>query len=561
MLLACAGGPLSAQQIPTLDPTAAVAHYGTVRRARALYAEGHYAEAESLLSALVREASDNGELWYILARAHDRQGEARAAINAYRHSAEAGYGAGPWAAHRIAELYAVLGVADSALEWLSRSLALRWDDRPGIAEDDAFATLRDDPRFQRLAGMPAITPGSRNAGWRQDVDYLVHEAKRMHAGPEHLAFSTAFASAARALKARVPELTNDQIVMEMRAILVTLGDGHSAIYGPGPDSPLTFDGGILPLEFHEFTDGLYVIDGVGALARYAGARVLRFGDVPAERALAELARYTNHDNAMTVRWLGDFFILPTLDYLRAIGAAGAGHTVTLTLRETNGVVRTLTVEAPDGPLPFPRKLRPPPDQSHPPLYLSQVDTNYWMRSLPDHDAVYFQFNQVRDRKGGLSIAQFADSLRFALVRTHAHALIVDVRHNNGGNNSLVRPLVRALVWWELADSAHRVFVITGRNTFSAAQNFINQLDRITNAVFVGEASSSSPNFTGEETSLILPYSRVVGSISTQYWQDSNPDDTRLYIEPDIPVGLSSVDYFAGRDPALEAIFQLIEAEL
>ncbi len=163
---------------------------------------------------------------------------------------------------------------------------------------------------------------------------------------------------------------------------------------------------------------------------------------------------------------------------------------------------------------------------------------------------------MRDAGSGASLALFADSLRHALTRPEVRTLIVDVRHNNGGDNGLLLPLLRTMVWWEMQDEAHRIFVITGRGTFSAARNFISRVERLTNAVFVGEPSSSSPNFTGEDTELTLPWSRVQGSISTRYWQDSDPGDRRPFIWPDVPVGMSSRDYFEGHDPALEAIWQL-----
>ena len=37
-----------------------------------------------------------------------------------------------------------------------------------------------------------------------------------------------------------------------------------------------------------------------------------------------------------------------------------------------------------------------------------------------------------------------------------------------------------------------------------------------------------------------------------HWVFSDPDDPRLTIEPDVTVEVSAADYFAGRDPALEA---------
>jgi hypothetical protein len=62
---------------------------------------------------------------------------------------------------------------------------------------------------------------------------------------------------------------------------------------------------------------------------------------------------------------------------------------------------------------------------------------------------------------------------------------------------------------------------------------------------------------GEETNLELPWSRVRGSISTRYWQDSDPTDARPWIYPDVPVSLTAADYFSGRDPVLAAVLEII----
>jgi hypothetical protein len=118
-----------------------------------------------------------------------------------------------------------------------------------------------------------------------------------------------------------------------------------------------------------------------------------------------------------------------------------------------------------------------------------------------------------------------------------------------------------MVGFEQASPRNRIYVITGRNTFSAAQNFISRVERWTDAVFVGEPSASRPNFVGEETDLLLPYSRVRGSISTRYWQDSDPGDYRAWIVPDLPIEPTAADYFSGRDAALESIFKLVSAAL
>ncbi len=131
-------------------------------------------------------------------------------------------------------------------------------------------------------------------------------------------------------------------------------------------------------------------------------------------------------------------------------------------------------------------------------------------------------------------------------------VILDVRHNNGGNSYLYPPIIDAFTSWELAVRTGKLYVLIGRNTFSAAQNFIAQLDKRRRAIFVGEPSSSKPNFVGEENNLTLPWSGAIVSISNRY-HENIPGDKREWIEPDIKIELSSSAYFANRDPVLERI--------
>ena len=143
-----------------------------------------------------------------------------------------------------------------------------------------------------------------------------------------------------------------------------------------------------------------------------------------------------------------------------------------------------------------------------------------------------------------------------LARDSIRNVGVDVRHNNGGNGDLLGELRRTLVWFTASDPRNRLFVVTGRGTFSAAQTFINQLDHDTPAIFAGEPSSSRPDFPGEETSLRLPWSGVHGSISSR-WHMTDGADTRTWIAPEIPVRITSRDYFANKDPVLDAVLEVM----
>jgi hypothetical protein len=95
-------------------------------------------------------------------------------------------------------------------------------------------------------------------------------------------------------------------------------------------------------------------------------------------------------------------------------------------------------------------------------------------------------------------------------------------------------------------------VLISRSTFSAAANFITDLEQRTRAVFAGEVSGGSPNIYGDATGVDLPVAGVNVNIATKYWQKSFAADTRVGIAPKIAVPLTSTAFFRNGDPVLAA---------
>jgi hypothetical protein len=121
----------------------------------------------------------------------------------------------------------------------------------------------------------------------------------------------------------------------------------------------------------------------------------------------------------------------------------------------------------------------------------------------------------------------------------------------------VPPLLEALIRHDRINRPGGLFVIIGRGTFSAAQNTVNLLEAYTRATFVGEPTGSRPNFVGESTFIVMPYSKLRVYCSSRYWQHVVSTDRREWVPPQIAAELSSADFAANRDPCLEAIFARI----
>jgi len=177
----------------------------------------------------------------------------------------------------------------------------------------------------------------------------------------------------------------------------------------------------------------------------------------------------------------------------------------------------------------------------------QRDETIWVEHLLE-GAIYLRYPAVFD------IPQSTIDELDAMAAEHPdERIIVDLRQNPGGDNHNYVNLLSHLVDPEI-DRPGRLVVLTDRVTFSAAANFSTEIEQKTQARFVGEAPGGGLNFwddvTWEHLDDYLVPMRV--AISTRHWEKSTPDDPRLTIEPDLAVPTRAADYFAGRDPVLEA---------
>lgn len=190
------------------------------------------------------------------------------------------------------------------------------------------------------------------------------------------------------------------------------------------------------------------------------------------------------------------------------------------------------------------------DLSRPPSWLKHAGDPFWFEHLADSRTLYVQYNQVSN-KTDETVEAFATRL-FAFAESHpVDRIVFDLRWNGGGNHGLNLPLLRALIKSRL-DERGRVFVLTSRHTFSAAQNFVNLLERFTNAIFVGEPTGGRPNHYGDARAFVLPESRLEIQASTHFWQDMDPRDNRTWTPPQVAVAMAFEDYRTGSDPVLRA---------
>ena len=397
---------------------------------------------------------------------------------------------------------------------------------------------------------------ARIAGWRADVDSLVALVRGRHWRFRDAPLPTEFTERARRLSADVPALDDDRIVVELQALLATLRDGHTLLY------PFAMQrGGLsrLPIALYEFSDGLAVIAADSAHASLVGRRVQRIERTPVPDVVTRLTPLLSLENGSQLRWAyPTYMTFPA--FLKAAGVTSGTSEVTIAVDSGSATreVRLRATAPPIDPGTLTLGLVPPPVSSgnQGAMYLRRLADAYWFTTLHDGRTVYVQMNRVVNDQAE-PLDKFAGRMLDTLLRPRTQALVVDLRNNSGGNAAVLPPLIRSLVAYRALKPTSPMYVLIGRQTFSAAQTLLNRLEEYCAPNIVGEESGSKPNRFGNGVSFRLPYSGVRGEISGGYNQAATSRDTRAATVPQIRVGLTVRDWLAGRDPALDSINVLV----
>ena len=162
-----------------------------------------------------------------------------------------------------------------------------------------------------------------------------------------------------------------------------------------------------------------------------------------------------------------------------------------------------------------------------------------------------KYNRCQDQDGEPTIRRFSKELfEFADARA-VERLVLDLRHNAGGDNKKNKPLIDGIARWKSSNTKGRVFVLVGRMTFSAAMDAATRLAH--DAIFVGEPPRGRPNTVGDVETLVLPRSRLRVDYSTKQYRRMPELGDAAYFPIDVPANSQWADYIAGRDPVLEAV--------
>lgn len=399
----------------------------------------------------------------------------------------------------------------------------------------------------------ACSPGRdvpRDDAGRRDVVTLGRHFEQAHADLAALVPAAEWSSAVDDAAARVAGRDPNETLVELMRLAASPGataggDGHSGIF---PLDSHERELHLLPLRLYSFPDGYYVVDALGR-ADLVGARVTRIEDAPVAETAALVEPLVPRDNAATLEARLPQFLVVT-EVLDGLGVAeGAGRIeVELETPEGNVVERLPPVTATEyakatgtwHPM-IPPSLPAGGDA----LYLRRAETEWWSAYLERHDLVFVQYNQTVGDSSALG-----QRIVRLVERNDPRGIVLDLRHNPGGENEAAAGLLHAFRSPRLRGIPAAILV--GRSTFSAAGYLSLHLRDDAAVIFVGEDTGFSKRFFGDPVPKALPESGLIVNAGGVLWAETPNGSFDRPLEPDVGVTLTAADYFGGRDPVLAA---------
>jgi len=415
---------------------------------------------------------------------------------------------------------------------------------------------------------PPLPPAKdRDEAWSQDLAYAARKLPQL---------DSSFTPATRVqylkqiaeLESHVHTLDASHLMVGLAKAVALAGNGHTRLYLVRARTVVRQ----YPIRVWWFRNELRVIRATPEHSDLLGCEVLKIGTYSVADAFERVTPL--YSGSQTWAQYMSTYTLTSAEILRGLDLIPDMNHAHWTFRCANGT-RSVELE----PMPLQKvdhtveawpNLAPRPFEPEQglvglqltavPPYLSHLEKNYWFE-VQGSDVLYFQFNRCADQPDE-KISEFAKRLESAWRDPKAHALVVDLRFNTGGNLDLSKDLMTRL---QQEAAGRPVYVIIGRATFSAGLYHAAQWKQWGKATFIGEPVGDRLDYWSEGGNINLPNSKIAIHFADSFHRYSHKEypDRKPYFEelsidslaPDCPVSPSFVDYAAGRDPAMDIVLR------
>ncbi|MEP7254576.1 MAG: tetratricopeptide repeat protein [Ferruginibacter sp.] len=402
--------------------------------------------------------------------------------------------------------------------------------------------------------------------WNEDLNYLVEHLQAMHPNLYAATTKEEFEIKTKTLRSTFGKKPDADIWCGLIELISCIKDGHTVMSNNVINR-------YFPVRFYQFEDGIFITAIDSANKDYAGAKVLKIGNTDIATALQKVMVMVSAENEMTAAERC-VMQLSNAHILKYIGINKDTASLNLFIQKKDGTTKEIILKSqqatPSNWMQWGEMFGPfrslytgfknytsfDHRKGYKDLALFMRERMpYWYEYMPGEKTIYFQLNFVQDYAGRDNMKIFVAKLFASIDSIKPDKFIIDLRFNSGGDGSRINNILHQIIKRDDINQPDKLYVLSGRKSFSAAIMLLAALKEHTNATFVGEPAGAGFNHYGDAQEIELPNSKASCNISTLYHQCGKAGNKdRLEKNIDIPSRFSSAAYFNGKDPALDYIF-------
>ncbi len=413
--------------------------------------------------------------------------------------------------------------------------------------------------FSTLLCFYLLTANSQTAAdWQNDLRHLQQTIHSKYSNLFYNISATDWDKAVDDLYKQVPQLEKEQVLTGFIKLLALFHIGHTQMNTFGLHQGSTsLQLNRMPYGLYSFSDGVYILMAASEYEKAVGGKVLKIGNMKIEDAQEAVRPLVSYENEQGFK-SNSMFYLAIPEFLKTQGITGTASEVTIRYlkngkeettvfksNKNNNVFSMTGLETPSG-------WTAAKKAGDTPMWQKEPASFRYMQYLPETKTLYVR-HSVNLNDGNKTIKDFFNNMVDFIDHNEVDKLILDVRTNGGGNNTLNKPIITGIVKSRKINQKGKFFCIIGRRTFSAAQNLVNELEKNTEVIFIGEPTSENVNFYGDTRTETLPGTKLQANLSWLWWQNMDPRDKRKATYPALAVEMSFADYYNNVDPVMNVI--------
>ena len=395
-----------------------------------------------------------------------------------------------------------------------------------------------------LFGMPSVSalPPEEVADWREDIAFYRAELEERHIDLFHTVSKQKFDAELRSLSERLPELNNaQQVVVEMMRITRLIGDGHTQfpIMG-GPHKHF-------PIKYRLFGASVRVVSAANIYGEQLGKKLVAVNGMPIAQVLEIMEPAVQPVENPYSLMSSQAFHLTVADMLFGAGITKDTNQAIFSFEDDAGIVSDVRIEA-VGMADFVALSNQRQIRLETPFTIREIEVSsaLWMGLDRESSIAYLYFASYPSMA---DMEAFGAKVRRVLEDEKIENLIIDFRQNGGGNFYKGLTLSSFILPVDTLDWNNGVYVLIGRNTYSAAMSNAAHFRSILNAKLVGEPTGGNPVGYSELGGFHLPKSKRQVLYSERFYRFENVDTEGVL--PDVYVDMAEADFLAGKDSVLK----------